>query len=805
MRIPFTEPTSSRYIFINPDTNKVHLLVPVVSGQEISTDNTCKSTAALREFFDGGAERALNAHKNALEFYIALLEDNHPLRADKEARLAQIKTYIKAIPAMRFRYSDAITALMKKPSNLYSVQLRPRIQDPASNVVNPAFTVNRQNNTDGTPLSALYNAMHNSFPGIKIKTTKHNPRDKLVNAVLSALPAMPEFEDIQRILGERCLALFGLSIDFTQRADGTPVSKKTIATLMGYHGDEIPKDTTPQDYVDILLGACAQDIWGTIPTPPFYSIPMATPMDKRTEQLSILTQFFLAILTIYCKAKDISDQNFGMIMDNSPVLSHDLVRVVSRALSAGDDVESKIYDFCNTHAAEFGLSRSLNAEDLTAIRQKFERTYHTITATKENPHMDDFMILDTASTQESAKFVTHQGSICVNFAEIVESVLPNQGYFASIRTDFSRFRKHEFSKMQQMWLIGAIASSLSSLNSAYYASNLSIQWHQLAALEKKSAYSSEIPHKNEWLRCEVEVELETLLAHINDEQFEMLPKTVQKACRNHPSFQIRQFLHDVAKGKQDEAEALLTATPANTQTLLQTPGIFTDYSGRTFNCTAYEYAYWAKDSHMLRMLERYMDEETKAQMLVRIDEIEKTGLCYQQNGNEYRNAHFDFTPLKQALRNCVNIRDNLSTARNLPVLRAYAMVVGKAQRDVPAHVAQEYCRKDRSFEPLPEFNETILPRDLTFSNSLIKARYDYWYPLAPSNSGLGFDFAIKTWAKLPHETKPLLGAVASPMISKEVALSNLAAITRLDEVRTAELAQSREFLASSENSSRMRL
>ena len=81
----------------------------------------------------------------------------------------------------------------------------------------------------------------------------------------------------------------------------------------------------------------------------------------------------------------------------------------------------------------------------------------------------------------------------------------------------------------------------------------------------------------------------------------------------------------MAKGNQDEAETLLTATPANIQTLLRTPGIFTDYSGRTFNCTTYEYAYWAKDTHMCRMLESYMDAETKAQMLARIDTNDAAG------------------------------------------------------------------------------------------------------------------------------------------------------------------------------------
>ena len=65
----------------------------------------------------------------------------------------------------------------------------------------------------------------------------------------------------------------------------------------------------------------------------------------------------------------------------------------------------------------------------------------------------------------------------------------------------------------------------------------------------------------------------------------------------------------VAQGQQTQAQALLVHQP----NLLSQRGDVTDYSGRTFkNITAYEYAYWAKDWHMCRMLEAHMDEETKA-------------------------------------------------------------------------------------------------------------------------------------------------------------------------------------------------
>jgi hypothetical protein len=256
------------------------------------------------------------------------------------------------------------------------------------------------------------------------------------------------------------------------------------------------------------------------------------------------------------------------------------------------------------------------------------------------------------------------------------------------------------------------------------------------------------------------------------------------------------FLECVAYGQQDKAERLLSQVfqgqPAKIQAALLHQGTFTDYSGRTFHCSAYEYAYWAKDTHMCRMLERYMDEETKAQMLVRIDAIEANGLAYQQNGQEHRSAHFDFTSLKEAEQRYINRHDAWVDTGNWVGMDFAWGDVGKAQRDVPAHVAQEYCRTDRSFDPRPEFNEATLPRKLTFYNRTTARGYSWfplaastWFPLAASNSGLGFDFVFARagWGH-GQGMRGLCG----------LASFDLAAIIRLDEVRTVDLTQSREHL-----------
>ncbi len=465
-------------------------------------------------------------------------------------------------------------------------------------------------------------------------------------------------------------------------------------------------------------------------------------------------------MNVYCQAQGISNQNFGVILDDSPELSQALVETMSQALSAGDDVESALCAFCNVHASEFGLSRSLSANDKEAIQQKFETAFRTVTATKENPHMDDFMILDTKAHGENAKFVSHQGLICTDFANIVDPTCPHQKYFEQIRKD--------------------------------------------AATRPEI-----ITAKNEPVMT-VDIEPEALLDKLSDVQWERLPKEIQEACRASPAFQNRQFLEDVAKGKQKEADAMLQAS-SDKQSTLRTPGKFTDYSGRTFHCTAFEYAYWAKDTHMCRMLETHMDEETKAHLLVRIDAIEEVGLPYQQNSTEHRSAHFDLTPLKTALQAHVDGYDAWEGARNWAAMEASWKNVGLAQRDVPAHVAQEYCRGGRSFDPCPSFNEPTLPRCLTFFNR-DTFRHESWFPFASSNSGLGFDFGLARGASWEAEARrriPRAWVSDNPWgWNARLVLAwstDLAAITRLDEVRTAELTSLRENLSQPGRSTGMSL
>jgi hypothetical protein len=248
---------------------------------------------------------------------------------------------------------------------------------------------------------------------------------------------------------------------------------------------------------------------------------------------------------------------------------------------------------------------------------------------------------------------------------------------------------------------------------------------------------------------------------------------------------INKLLVCVATGEQNKVEKLFKKTSPE---LMLKKTTFTDYSGRTFNCTAYEYAYWAKDTHMCRMLEKYMDADTKYQILQCIDAIEEHGLKYIQHGNEYCTKHFDLTPLIDALKEYVAGYKNWDATNNYDAMRAAWMKVGRAQRDVPVHVINEYCRPDRSFDPMPKFNEDELPRVVSF--------YNY----NTLNTGAVFPLDLSNSSGLARGARARVWGVDGDVDLSRLVDFDLAAISHLDEVRTADLTQSRENLKSAEHS-----
>ncbi len=154
------------------------------------------------------------------------------------------------------------------------------------------------------------------------------------------------------------------------------------------------------------------------------------------------------------------------------------------------------------------------------------------------------------------------------------------------------------------------------------------------------------------------------------------------------------LLLQVMHGEQDKAEVILKIRPD----LLMIKGTATDYSGRTFTCTAFQYALWALDTrYMCNMMLDCVPNSPDAKiiqegLLMQLLAHEHGGIEYQLELRTVREKHYDFTPILTALKTYVDNYDhwyaNLMWAE---MERQWCRVVGLAQRYVPAHVAQHYC------------------------------------------------------------------------------------------------------------------
>ena len=288
--------------------------------------------------------------------------------------------------------------------------------------------------------------------------------------------------------------------------------------------------------------------------------------------------------------------------------------------------------------------------------------------------------------------------------------------------------------------------------------------------------------------CQIEI-----FNHLNIQEQSNLARADQfcyQLFSNH--IYAQKLIMLVAHGDEAGASSLLERFP----NLSLERGDVTDYSGRTFkNITAYEYAYWARDWHMLDMLEAHMSPEQKTKMLQKIDAIEQHGLTYTtQTGETKTSKHFSLQPLIDQYNAylAVYARWNATpqTASDDDLDRAW-LDIGLEQRNLPAYVIQEYCRPDRSFHPRPEFSEPNLPRSFNV--------YKYWtcttvpcFPLDRSpDFHLGLHFSLLRGL---GGGRGVVTCIAGRLRTRACASHDLAAVCHLDVVSNVKVTQSRDSL-----------
>ncbi len=221
---------------------------------------------------------------------------------------------------------------------------------------------------------------------------------------------------------------------------------------------------------------------------------------------------------------------------------------------------------------------------------------------------------------------------------------------------------------------------------------------------------------------------------------------------------LSQLLQLVADGEQDQAEELIKKD----RSLLLSAGTMMDLSGREFKqITAFQYALWAMDWHMWKMIQQYLPEDQQREQFL---DLETKGTVHGK--------YFSLKPLIGALQTFVDKADK-DWHFDKRADNHWQKVVGGAQRLLPAHVLHEYGRRGRSFSPCPQFTEDKLPRD----------GLDTFYTVEVNDGFLGNSYAVVrgfSWG-------PALAWPTSREAYKEGVDKDLVALRALSKVRTKQL------------------
>lgn len=314
-------------------------------------------------------------------------------------------------------------------------------------------------------------------------------------------------------------------------------------------------------------------------------------------------------------------------------------------------------------------------------------------------------------------------------------------------------------------------------------------------------------------------------------------KLLQTSSENqrifNPHIDTCRLLQLIVNGQANSVKAMIKAYPvADRSKLLKTPGNVTDFSGRIFtNIMPYDYPYWVGDWHMCETLISLMNtDEIDENVHKRKDAIDKNGVTYQQRGEIKTSSHFSLTPLKKAYADYFNAYNsairhmselNYTDLRVFSGLSKQLSAIGNAQSDLPVYIIQEFNRPERNFASVPNFDEPNLSRDLVHCYNValgLKIHCDWraliidksFQPL-PSLDG------NRDWNNTPQffvsgdklalargDNRSLMIIGSANKISMALAgeyqttlKMDLAALTRLDEVRGLKIQALHEQLSPS--------
>jgi hypothetical protein len=434
----FQEPKSADYIYID-DQNRVHILMPIVGGETIGIDNTCKTAMELQTFFHGNAQKAsalavLKNYQKKLMSDIQFLQEMSTfpeIITQKQERLLQITQYISLLTKVQDSFilkddpypklPQAVHNLFNRTNNCYTIHLSPKIPDYVMRTSSPTFSLQRQEKKiDG--YGFLIEQPPDNFQGLGPELRKQitgmldNPRQKALSdkqqiihtvADYYANKPKPTLEELQEYTHQLLLEKYQQDVNLKQSKEGAPLNIKYLKDIF------VPYDEcSVAEGIETVLGAALSDeFWDGLKEDKLIEPNPQLSTKDNSEKIANAVQFFLASINVYCKAKGLSTKNFGPILDQQR--KEVARRVAERLTSADGAVEEEFFTIINEYKIALELSRNLNPEDKKQITKEFRLHYRII---KESPHFDEFIVF---REDMPGDFFNHQNRISISLMDLI--------------------------------------------------------------------------------------------------------------------------------------------------------------------------------------------------------------------------------------------------------------------------------------------------------------------------------------------------------------------------------------------------
>jgi effector protein SdcA len=481
-KLRFEEPNDCDYLYID-DSNRVHLLFPLVGGDEVAIDNTCKSVLEMKRFFFGhggpSAIEQLRDYKQKLEADILAIHEQEELPPEafveilkaKKERLRQIKEYEVLVTELALDPKitkdlqqnfpvrpEGILPVLKSATNAFPIILSTSSEDSFGQFSPPqaAFSVTRAHTATrkyehigDMSTSGLGHYLRNAFlptPDSTVEVNAKTPKEKVIDTVLAKLntqnlPTNPTEFSRWKVLIEEELRKINPEASLAKSVTDQDLDLEYVQTIA------LADDTFSQEqWITSIIGCGVKEIFWQLGSneSPFYEKTGPIESDEAAEEMSIKVQFLLGEIACFCKSRNLTDRNMGEFLDQ-PVHSKALADLIKKGLKNGKSIESLVLNYVKVHQHDFNMKRQLTTSEEKEITEKFKRHYNTI---KESEHFDEFFLLDPSL---KGNIYSHRSRISCHFLEfyaqqakknlaVLEQRIGMDGYPANLQSQVTSNR-----------------------------------------------------------------------------------------------------------------------------------------------------------------------------------------------------------------------------------------------------------------------------------------------------------------------------------------------------------------------------